>query len=106
MPVDFKLTRDRDIEIDPTGDYATVDGVENIQQQHVNAVYRAAESTEIDFAGIDAETELKSSIESELTNLRYVTEFSVSAETVDAGTIEITVETNATAEPVQEEVEV
>jgi len=105
MPTDTKLTQDRDIRLDSTGDIATVTGRENVRQQHVNAVFRAAERFDAQLGGIDAELDFETALAEELDVLQYVQSYSVDATYQSPGTLRATVESDALDRPVTEEVD-
>lgn len=106
MPSDIELTESRDIRIDATGDIGTVSGGDNIQQQHANALFRAAKS--ITVAGIDridAERRLYSATEDELQNLPYVDEIvRLEIDRQDPRSFSVSVVTNALADPYEDTV--
>ncbi|SEO71866.1 hypothetical protein SAMN05216388_101795 [Halorientalis persicus] len=103
MPTDTKLTQDRDISIDPTGDIATVTGRDNVRQQHVNAIFRAADAFDAQLGGIDAELDFETALGEELDALQYVQSYSVDATYESPGTLRATVESDALDQPVTEE---
>ncbi len=105
MPIDVHLTTDRDIEIDETGDFRIVTGDDNIGQQQVNALFRAAENIDIQLTNPNIKSEFANAIRDELNELDYIEEIQrLDVETVDRKTLKATVETNATREPISREV--
>jgi hypothetical protein len=75
MVSDAELSEDRDLRIDGTGDFGTVTGNDNIEQQHVNALFIAAQKTRLgDTKEENAKRRLFDAIENELNRLEYVDE--------------------------------
>lgn len=72
MPTDARLTEDRDIDIDDTGDIATVSGDQNVKQQHANALFRAGEQFDNSIADTDSAEDFRIVTRRELSDLRYV----------------------------------
>lgn len=107
MPTDAKLTSDRDIEIDVTGDIATVEGDQNVEQQHVNAIYRAVEEFgRGSVLGANAREEIIVALREEFSDFPYAEQVIVEIEILDQREIEVTLDSSAVREPITEEVTV
>jgi hypothetical protein len=106
MPTDFKLTEDRDIDIDPTGDIATVSGNDNIEQQHANALFRAGRKADTGSLNTqNARRNLYDAVETELEDLHYVGLIrTINVERLDHRTFHVEVETDVLNEPLEQEV--
>lgn len=104
MPTDVRMTEDRDIEIGPTGDFLLVDGRENIRQQHANAIFRAYEQADVGLLNQDSAENIRVALRDELNNLDYVNTFSIDVVIERPKGFIITVTTDATDNPVIEEV--
>jgi hypothetical protein len=106
MATDARLTSDRDIELDQTGDIATVVGESNVDVQHANALFRAGETIEHSLATPEAMEDLRVAVRNELIALPYVTRIRrLEIDERDRRTLTVTVATDAVTEPVTEEVD-
>lgn len=94
--IDIEYDTDRDLVIDATGDFGTVTGRDNVEQQHRNAVFRAAENIRTELANNNVEAEIEREVEAELKNIGYVTRVTVNAKAKPPREVVVQVETNAT----------
>ena len=107
MTTDLEVSTDRDIRIDETGDIATVIGRDTLRQQHVNALFRAGEAITRGRATPELIEDARIEIRRELRSVPYVERItSLSIEAADRSTLRVTVATDATTEPLSEEVTV
>lgn len=103
MTIDLELTTDRDLNIDPTGDFGTVSGRENIRQQHVNAIFRGIEKYDPTLVTAQTAQELTIEIVEELDSIDYIDEYTIDVEPQPPDTFTVTVDSDALDEPVTEE---
>lgn len=95
MPSDIKYGTDRDLEIDPTGDIGIVTGRDNLQQQHLNAIFRAVDSVDPDLNSNNIKTELREAIINELEETGYVENAGVGVSAEPPNKAKVIVETEA-----------
>lgn len=96
-PTDVSHTPDRDIRTDPTGDLHTENGLDNVDEQHRNALFRAAEEVDTGLARPDLREELRIAIRQEVSSVPSVDriiDISISIE--NSTTVRADVETDAT----------
>ena len=105
MATDARLTPDRDIELDQTGDIATVVGEANVDVQHANALFRAGATIEHSLATPEAIEDLRIAVRDALTAIPDVTRIRrLAIDERDRRTLAVTVATDAVGEPLAEEV--
>lgn len=98
MPTDARLTEDRDITIDDTGDIATVSGEQNVEQQHANALFRAGEQFDNAVGSVDVQEDFRIVVRRELSDLSYVDRIrEISITTPTRRSFDVDVTTDATA---------
>jgi len=95
---DLKLTEDRDIMIDSTGDIATVSGQENIEQQFANAIFRAWDNTDIPRVNPDAKENFRVQLKREFAILEYEVTSTIEIKIEDQ-TMTVTIESEALRDP-------
>jgi hypothetical protein len=105
MPTDIRLTSDRDLELDGTGDIAVETGEDNLRQQHANAAFRAAESIDSQLSTPETREDLRIAIRRELRDLEYVNSIeTLRVEALSPGRLNVVISTDATPDAVTQEV--
>lgn len=106
MPLDFELTSDRDIRIDETGDWGTVAGRDNIEQQHVNAIFRGVEEADVSLLNRNGIEDYRIALQRALDEMPYVESYNISLQLSPPRGIRVRVDSNALDQPVNEEVNI
>jgi hypothetical protein len=103
MVTDLELTTDRDITDDHTGDLGTVTGNSNIEQQHVNALFVAADDFERgNLNKANAERKLFEQVSDEMDEVPYVDEIvTLDVDQISPRKFEVRVETDVIDDPIQ-----